>query len=98
MAAVSSLQKPRLENLMDKTPIPCFVCGEELDNIAEPNQPMGGTEFKTYGHYGSGVFDPMDGSRIIVNICNTCLLEGVHKQRVLRVPSTRDYVEIFQCQ
>lgn len=55
--------------------LPCFVCGSQLENIAEGdgNQPMRGTEFTTHGHYGSTVFDPMDGSFMRLNVCDTCL-------------------------
>jgi hypothetical protein len=69
---------------MTNTKVPCFVCGKELEDIGNNyNQPMGGTEFSTYGHYGSGVFDPMDGSEIIINICNECMVNGIGKNRVL---------------
>lgn len=54
--------------------LPCFVCRVDLENlVANGNQPMRGTEFLTYGHYGSTVFDPMDGSRMALNICDACL-------------------------
>jgi len=58
--------------------IPCFVCEKELDNIMEDkrgNQPSNGLEFTTYGHYGSTFFDPMDGTRLAINICDKCLVE-----------------------
>lgn len=34
---------------------------------------MGGTAFRIYGHYGSTVFDPMDGSSLEIVICDECL-------------------------
>ena len=82
---------------MDNTLVPCFVCGKELENIGR-NQPLEGTEFSTYGHYGSGVFDPMDGSELAINICNTCLLDGVNRGRALlmRVTAFNDSLEIFE--
>ena len=53
----------------------CFVCYTPLKNIAEDggNQPMDGTDFISYGHYGSTVHDPMDGSILRLNICDMCL-------------------------
>jgi hypothetical protein len=37
------------------------------------NQPAEGTAFQSQGHYGSTVFDPMDGSYIEINVCDDCL-------------------------
>jgi hypothetical protein len=73
----------------------CIICGTEVDNwdIAYPEgsnvvHPIGGTAFRTYGHYGSTVFDPMDASFLEIVICDTCLkdrlhytYEGVNEQR-----------------
>lgn len=55
--------------------LPCIICDKPLRNIATngENQPSGGTEFTTHGHYGSTVFDPMDGSILVLNICDDCL-------------------------
>lgn len=57
---------------------PCIVCGKELatvnntdDHIAD--QPSGGTNFSSSGHYGSGVFDPMSRETLSINICDECL-------------------------
>jgi hypothetical protein len=81
---------------MDKALIPCFVCGKELEDIGV-NEPIKATQFKTYGHYGSGVFDPMDGTRLAINICDTCLIEGSRKQMALHLKPLKD-PEIFKCQ
>jgi len=58
----------------------CIVCNTEVENwdIAYPDNavqvhPIGGTVFRTYGHYGSTVFDPMDASYLDVVICDLCL-------------------------
>jgi len=58
----------------------CIVCNTEVENwnIAYPEDspqvhPINGTAFKTYGHYGSTVFDPMDGSYLDIVVCDSCL-------------------------
>ena len=52
----------------------CIKCGAKMDNIAELGfQPNGGTAFSTCGHYGSTVYDPMDGSAIEIVVCDECL-------------------------
>ena len=58
--------------------LPCFVCGKRLQNafIECDNQPYEGTEFRTYGHYGSTFWDSFDGEELIVNICDACLEKG----------------------
>ena len=64
---------------MDKVdPLPCIICGAKLENVFEEaqNQVYGGTCFKSYGHYGSTVFDPMSDRRYLeINICDPCLLK-----------------------
>jgi hypothetical protein len=52
----------------------CIVCHKDLPNIAGAiNQPNGGSEFVTEGHYGSRVTDFMDGTKHIINVCDDCL-------------------------
>lgn len=58
----------------------CFVCDRELEEAL--GLPMGGTELATNGHYGSGVFDPMDGSELIIVICDECLRSRILADRV----------------
>jgi hypothetical protein len=54
--------------------LPCIVCGCKLKNFgSHENHPLRGVEFVARGHYGSAVFDPQDGSRMIANICDDCL-------------------------
>ncbi len=62
----------------------CFKCGAKMDNsIAERGfQPMGGTAFSTHGHYGSTVFDPMDGTALEIVICDKCLGDALKTPRV----------------
>ena len=65
---------------------PCIVCSKELETVdffndTVMNQPHGGTNFKTYGHYGSTVFDPDGRESLSINVCDECLVlkakEGV---------------------
>lgn len=53
----------------------CIVCRTRLGNIMDERgfQPDLGLAFVTYGHYGSTVFDPMDGSFLEVAICDQCV-------------------------
>ena len=58
----------------------CIICESEVDNwdIAYHDNdkvvhPIGGTVFRTYGHYGSTVFDPMDASYLEIVVCDPCL-------------------------
>lgn len=65
----------------------CFKCGKQLENLAptfdsEGYQPYEGTAFKTYGHYGSTAFDPMDGSSLEIVICDYCLETNMKHSKV----------------
>jgi len=62
--------------------LPCFTCGATLLNAFpdNENQPQDGTEFRTYGHYGSTFWDSFDGEELVLNICDACLERG--KQRL----------------
>lgn len=58
--------------------LPCIACGAELEGVNNGpdytgNQPYAGTTFVSHGQYGSTIWDPMDGSYIMVNICDLCL-------------------------
>jgi hypothetical protein len=63
--------------------VPCIVCNKKLRNVLvdAENQPYQGTAFQTHGHYGSTVFDPMDGQYLEINVCDECLMK--HADRVL---------------
>jgi hypothetical protein len=55
---------------------PCVVCKKNLDPVHKDGfveQPWQANTFSTYGTYGSEYFDPLDGSFIYLNICDTCL-------------------------
>lgn len=70
-------------------PTPCFVCGKVLESAANDEAfatvPYEGTQFNTYGHYGSTIYDPnfvgVD-QWLELNICDECLVNG--KGRVVR--------------
>ena len=59
--------------------INCIKCHRELEHwdvYAEEEQqmhPIGGTVFRTYGNYGSAVFDPMDATYLEISVCDECL-------------------------
>jgi hypothetical protein len=66
--------------------LPCVICGaqlERIDNMSDESCPYKGTNFTTHGHYGSTVFDPMDGSFITLNICDPCLTRAGEQGRVV---------------
>lgn len=62
--------------------VPCFRCGQVLDYAfsrpvgAPPhNQPADGCVFRSYGNYGSTVFDPYrESAWLEIAICDACLL------------------------
>lgn len=62
--------------------LPCFVCSKTLRNVSVEcdNQPYGGTEFRTYGHYGSTFWDSFDGEELVLNVCDDCLRK--HTERL----------------
>lgn len=53
----------------------CLCCKAELSNLMAGTgiQPSLGLAFSSRGHYGSTVFDPMDGSSIQIVVCDPCL-------------------------
>jgi hypothetical protein len=64
----------------------CICCKTELDNITEEEiglQPVNGLAFESHGHYGTTVFDPMNGSKIAVAICDACITRASHEGDVL---------------
>ena len=67
--------------------LPCIVCGRKLENFgSDENHPLKGVEFVARGHYGSAVFDPTDGSRMIANICDECLKAAKMRKAVRILP------------
>lgn len=80
----------------ERTPaLPCIVCDKPLMNAMHmvKNQPLDGLQFKTNGHYGTTLFDPMsEFESIAVNICDECL--KAKSDKVLyrfRKPSRPEY-------
>lgn len=67
--------------------LPCIACGRELQSCARPNQPLDGLAFSSRGHYGTTVFDPMDGSALEINVCDDCLERAGERRRVLLYPA-----------
>lgn len=69
--------------------IGCIACGKELDNLEYDMKdkvvevhPMSGLHFRTYGHYGSTIFDPMGtGEYLDVAICDVCIMKNLDKVR-----------------
>lgn len=64
----------------------CILCEEEQEmHDYQPDlfHPCFGTHLLTYGHYGSTVHDPMDGSTLNIIICNKCL-EGKREFTYIR--------------
>jgi len=69
--------------------IACIVCAKELNNLDYDMKdgkkvevhPMDGLHFRTYGHYGSTIFDPMDGTYLDLAICDKCISSNVEKIR-----------------
>ena len=70
---------------MAEKALPCIVCGRELDNVfsESENQPNNGLAFSSHGHYGSTVFDPMDGTYLEITVCDRCLTKAGEQGRVL---------------
>lgn len=73
MNAITPATRPDL----DLSPFPCICCGRVLCNVVSveqcPNQPYDAATFDSNGHYGTSMFDPMDSSRIEINVCDDCL-------------------------
>lgn len=68
--------------------IKCIVCSKELENYSDKKtsmdrsgiQPSGGLHFRTYGHYGSTIFDPVITDEWLdIAICDECVMENVEK-------------------
>lgn len=76
---------------MSEYGLKCVVCERTLRNVDSDaeNQPYDGTTFTSHGHYGSTVFDPMDGTFIEINICDEDLAALGKKSQVLMGQSRR---------
>ena len=67
-------------------PLPCIVCKKTLTPVfadySTPSgyvQPNDANTLGSSGNYGSTVFDPLDGSYVIANVCDTCLSTGLEE-------------------
>jgi hypothetical protein len=70
--------------------IKCIVCANDLENLqyemrdGKPVEvhPINGLHFRTYGHYGSTIFDPMGtGEYLDIAICDSCIMNNIEKVR-----------------
>lgn len=75
----------------------CIVCKEKLENLMYEDdgiQPMSGLSFTTRGHYGSGLFDPMDGTSFIeIVVCDPCLSKALD-DKIAYEGYTRTHTEV----
>lgn len=76
---------------MIENKIHCFVCDKDLVNwsyknkdnsITEIHPVSGGLSFRTYGHYGSVIFDPMGHCEYLdIAICDLCIMKNLDAVR-----------------
>lgn len=89
-----------------ETKIGCLSCGKELDNleytIGRNNtkvevHPMSGLSFRTYGHYGSTIFDPLGtGEYLDIAICDACIIKNLGKVRGNDVKSLKETIDYWR--
>lgn len=56
----------------------CVRCDKQLGQaVPSPKgyQPRDGVAFRSYGHWGSTEFDPMDGSWVEIALCDECFVQ-----------------------
>jgi hypothetical protein len=84
--------------------INCIACSKELNNLqyemrdGKPVEvhPMRGLHFRTYGHYGSTIFDPMGtGETLDVAICDSCIMKNLDKVRGSGKQGLEDNVDVL---
>jgi hypothetical protein len=84
--------------------MPCLACGKELDNLqyemrdGKPVEvhPMAGLHFRTYGDYGSVIFDPIGtGEYLDIAICDLCVMKNLDKVRGSGKKDLEDNVDIL---
>ena len=62
----------------------CFKCGRSLGSFdLKTFHPTDGCDFITYGNYGSVEFDPCNGDKLHVIICDTCIEKGLGEGTVM---------------
>jgi hypothetical protein len=76
-------------------PLACLVCHGPLEHAFPDtvpdrhgyveNQPSDGVAFETAGNYGSTAYDQLDGERLQIAVCDTCLrANAAYTRRVTR--------------
>jgi hypothetical protein len=78
-----------METIDTEQKINCIVCNKEMDNWVYEHQgiktevhPMSGLRFRTTGHYGSAIFDPMGtGEALDIAVCDLCIMKNLDKVR-----------------
>lgn len=87
------------------SPTPCVSCGRDLEPVfkspspdQEPYvQPSRAITLTSPGSYGSEVFDPVDESFVMLNICDGCLQRALtaHSAVIYRsIPAPSRLVEV----
>ena len=90
---------------MDTNTIKCFKCDVEMKNweYYTPQEEFiavhpidNGLSFRTYGHYGSTIFDPIGaGESLDVAICDLCIMKNLDKVRGTGKPDLEDSVDML---
>lgn len=90
---------------MDTNTIKCFKCDVEMKNweyftpqeeFIEVHPIDSGLSFRTYGHYGSTIFDPVGtGEYLDVAICDYCVMKNLEKVRGNGKESLKNNVDII---
>lgn len=65
--------------------LPCIACNAAVESIDDSyiNSPYKATAFQTEGHYGSTIFDPMNGTYLELNVCDECLRRLAAEGKIL---------------
>lgn len=65
--------------------LPCIVCDRQIESMDDSyiNSPYAATAFESHGHYGSTIFDPMNGSFLELNVCDPCLRRLAGEGKIL---------------
>lgn len=73
---------------MSEPPLPCIACGT-VPECAMPSDtdegvvlPYGATQFHSYGHYGSTIWDPMSDRALYLNVCDRCIVKAAALQQI----------------
>jgi hypothetical protein len=73
--------------MINSNEIKCILCEKKMENWSYENRDgsfteihpvSGGLSFRTYGHYGSVIFDPMGtGECLDITICDLCIMKNL---------------------